>query len=51
LPIELAKPSDIDTAKYIELLKSTFEQVLDALNIDFDEAMGERTLESFFTGR
>jgi len=49
LPVELAKPSDVDTSKYIELLKSTFEQVLDALNIDFDEAMGERTLESFFT--
>lgn len=49
LPVELAKPSDVDVNKYIELLKSTFEQVLDALNLEFDEAVGERTLESFFT--
>ncbi|PSO05083.1 hypothetical protein B9Q13_02890 [Candidatus Marsarchaeota G2 archaeon ECH_B_SAG-G16] len=50
LPVELAKPEDIDTNKYIELLRSTFEQVLDALGLEFDEVMGERTLESFFMG-
>jgi DNA polymerase I len=47
-PIELAKPEDVDVEKYIELLRSTFDQILDALGVDFDEAMGEKTLESFF---
>lgn len=47
-PVELARPQDIDTKKYVDLLKSTLGQILDALDLDFDEIMGERTLESFF---
>jgi DNA polymerase I len=51
LPVELAKPQDVDTAKYVDLLRTTFDQILDALDLDFDEAMGERKLESFFLSK
>lgn len=36
-PVELAKIYEINIAKYISFLKSTFEQILDPLNVDFDE--------------
>jgi len=51
LPVELAKPQDVDTGKYVDLLRTTFDQILDALDLDFDEAMGERKLESFFLSK
>lgn len=38
---------EIDLSKYHEYLKSTFEQVLDALGIDFSELVGETRLDSF----
>ncbi len=47
-PLSLTKKSEIDIDKYVETLKTTFEQVLDALNLDFDEIIGSKTLESFF---
>lgn len=47
-PIQLAKKEDIDVTKYHEMLRSTFEQVLDALEIDFDKIIGVVKLESFF---
>ena len=34
-PVELSKPEEIDTEKYLETMDSTFEQVLSALNFDF----------------
>jgi DNA polymerase I len=46
--IELAKLQDIDTKKYKELLKSAFEQVLDALGITFDEIRGIKKMDAFF---
>jgi DNA polymerase I len=46
-PIQLAEIRDIDVSKYIEYLESTFEQVLDAIGIDFNQIMGISTLESF----
>ncbi|MFX1525663.1 MAG: DNA polymerase domain-containing protein, partial [Promethearchaeota archaeon] len=46
--IELAKLQDIDIKKYRELLKSAFEQVLDALGITFDEIKGIKKMDSFF---
>jgi len=36
-PVELAKREEVDVSKYIEFLKSTFEQILDPLGINFDE--------------
>ena len=47
-PVQLASISEIDVNKYMEYLESTFEQVLDALGISFDEIMGVSKLESFF---
>jgi len=39
---------EIDLEKYLEYIESTFEQVLDALEIDFHELIGGTRLESFF---
>jgi DNA polymerase I len=47
-PVQLASKNEIDTEKYLEYISSTFEQVLDALGIEFDELIGVRRLESFF---
>ncbi|MGD8545085.1 MAG: DNA-directed DNA polymerase I [Candidatus Bathyarchaeota archaeon] len=46
-PVELATRNDIDVDKYIAYLHSTFDQVLDALDLDFDEIIGLTKLESF----
>ena len=47
-PVQLASPSEIDSAKYMEYIRSTFEQVLDALGVEFEELVGTRRLDSFF---
>ena len=46
-PIQLASDSEIDVDKYVAYLKSTFDQVLDALGLDFDEIIGLTKLERF----
>ncbi|MEM2103480.1 MAG: DNA-directed DNA polymerase I [Candidatus Bathyarchaeia archaeon] len=46
-PAELATRNEIDVDKYIAYLRSTFDQVLDALGIDFDEIIGLTKLERF----
>jgi DNA polymerase I len=47
----MAKISDVDTKKYLEQMRSTFDQFLDALGYDFDEIMGATKLEDFFWGK
>ncbi len=47
-PTEMARLEDLDIKKYKEMLKSTLEQVLDALDISFDEVMGVKKIDSFF---
>ncbi len=50
-PVEMAKKSDIDVDKYVEIMRSTFEQILDALDVDFDEIVSKRkstSLTDFF---
>ncbi|MFW9831248.1 MAG: DNA polymerase domain-containing protein [Candidatus Thorarchaeota archaeon] len=47
-PVEQAKVQDIDVAKYKDLVKSTFEQVLDALGIEWFDTIGMRRLDTFF---
>lgn len=47
-PLSLASINDIDVAKYKEQLKATFEQLLDALGMSFEEIEGARKLDSFF---
>jgi DNA polymerase I len=46
-PIELASKNEIDVKKYEAYLQSTFDQVLDALGLNFDEIIGLKKLESF----
>lgn len=46
-PVELAGKSEIDVDKYVAYLHSTFDQVLDALGLDFDEIIGLTKLERF----
>jgi DNA polymerase I len=46
-PVELAAKGEIDVDKYIAYLHSTFDQVLDALGLDFDEIIGLTKLERF----
>ena len=46
-PIELASKNEIDVDKYVELLGSTFGQILDALGLEFDEIIGRTRLEQF----
>jgi len=46
-PVELATNNEVDIDKYIAYLHSTFDQVLDALGLDFDEIIGLTKLERF----
>jgi DNA polymerase I len=46
-PIQLASNSEIDVEKYVGYLHSTFDQVLDALGLDFNEIIGLTKLERF----
>jgi DNA polymerase I len=45
-PVELSKPDEIDTEKYLETMESTFEQVLSALNVDFKSILGKPRQQS-----
>ena len=45
-PVELSKPEEIDTEKYLETMESTFEQVLSALNFDFRSVLGKPRQQS-----
>jgi len=49
-PVQLASIDEIDVRKYMEYLHSTFEQVLDALGVEFEDLVGVKKLESFFQG-
>ena len=46
-PVQLATNSEIDVDKYVSYLQSTFDQVLDALGLDFNEIIGLTKLERF----
>jgi len=46
-PVEMATDSEIDIDKYIAYLQSTFDQVLDALGLEFEEIIGLTKLERF----
>jgi len=50
-PSIIAKPKDVDIKKYEEYLESTYEQLLDALGMSFDELVGrpkQTSLGTFF---
>jgi len=46
-PLELAKLSEVDIDKYKEYIQSTFEQILDAFEISFEEIIGLRKISEF----
>jgi DNA polymerase I len=51
-PVQLASKRNVDIKKYVEYLESMFEQLLDALDVDFDELVGRpkaMTLDSFLS--
>jgi DNA polymerase I len=48
-PVELATKNEVDVDKYVAYLHSTFDQVLDALGLSFDEIIGLTKLERFLT--
>jgi DNA polymerase I len=39
-PVQIASKKDVDIPKYEEYLEATFEQILDALDMSFDELLG-----------
>ncbi len=47
-PVELASRNEIDVDKYTAYLQATFDQVLDALGLNFEEIIGLTRLASFF---
>ncbi len=47
-PVELAKPDEIDVDKYLEAMRSVFDQILLALGYEFDTLLGATKLEDFF---
>lgn len=49
-PVQLATKNEVDVDKYVAYLHSTFDQVLDALGLSFDEIIGLTKLERFLTG-
>lgn len=46
-PLQMATKEDVDVNKYHEMLQSTFEQLLDSFDIDFEEIIGVTRLERF----
>ena len=47
-PVQLAKLTEVDVEKYLEHIRTTFEQILSALSIDWKEIAGISKLEAFF---
>lgn len=47
-PLQFARKDQVDVDKYVEYLTSTFEQVFDALDLDFEKIIGVTSLEKFF---
>jgi len=48
-PVEVTRKNEVDIDKYVAHLKSTFDQVLDALGLSFDEIIGLTKLERFWS--
>jgi DNA polymerase I len=49
-PVQLARLEEVDSEKYIEYIRGTFEQVLDALGVEWEDLAGVKKLETFFGG-
>jgi DNA polymerase, archaea type len=40
-PVELARPEEVDTEKYLDAMESTFDQLLSSLNFNFKSLLGK----------
>jgi DNA polymerase I len=50
-PVEMARPDEIDSAKYMEFMESTFDQILSSMDLDFNSLIGapkQTGLDQFF---
>lgn len=50
-PVEMARPDEIDSTKYIEFMESTFDQILSSMDLDFSILIGapkQTGLDQFF---
>ena len=50
-PVELARPDEVDSAKYMEFMESTFDQILSSMDLDFATLIGapkQTGLDQFF---
>jgi DNA polymerase, archaea type len=50
-PVEMARPDEIDSAKYMEFMESTFDQILASMDLDFSTLIGapkQTGLDQFF---
>jgi DNA polymerase I len=50
-PVELARSDEIDSAKYMEFMESTFDQILSSMDLDFATLIGapkQTGLDQFF---
>ena len=50
-PVQLATVREVDVSKYVEHLKSTFEQMLTAFGLRWDDITGLRSLTALLGGR
>jgi DNA polymerase I len=44
-PVQLVSKSEVDIDKYVDYMQSTFDQIFDALDLDFNEIIGLTNLE------
>ena len=49
-PVSLTRKDEVDVEKYLEYMRSTFDQILGSLDYNFDEILGATRLEDFFWG-
>ncbi len=50
-PVEMARPDEIDSAKYMEFMESTLDQITSSMDLDFDTMIGkpkQTGLDQFF---
>jgi DNA polymerase I len=48
-PVQLAKLNEIDADKYLDAVRSTFEQILKALGVSWDEIASGLSIDNFFS--
>ena len=47
-PASITRRDEVDVDKYLDYMRSTFDQILGSLGYDFDEILGATKLEDFF---